>query len=638
MRKVAYAPPLELLAKNAQDSRLREERSLRQLLAKHEAILENASIGIAFTRDQRFEHANPRFEELLGWPRGTLAGQPGHVVWSSRQEHAAIGAFVGPLLARGQSADFEREIARRDGSAFLARIRAKSADPAHPTRGGTIWIVEDVTGERRSVEALRRGHDELEIRLRESTEALTVARARLRDEAAGRESAERRVRHLTHHDALTGLPNRLLLHKRLGQAVASAREGARGAAVILIGLDRFRTINDALGHAVGDALLRAVALRLADALDPADTVARIGGDEFVVVPGAATGVEDASALAGRLLDGLSQPYEIAGYSLRVTPSIGISVHPRDGEDAETLLSRADAAMHQAKAEGRQCLRFFTERVERASTQGLQLENELRTAVSRGELVLHYQPRFELSGRSGFVALEALVRWQHPRRGTIGPDRFIALAEETGLIHPIGEWVLGEAFRQQRRWRERGFAPGSIAVNLSARQFRSPGLADTVRRIAGDAGVDPGTIEIEITESTLMHDADQALATARALAALGIRIAIDDFGTGYSSLSYLERFPAYLLKIDRSFVRGLPADDGDATIVRAIAGLAASLGTRVVAEGIETQEQLRFLRGVGCNEGQGFLFAPPMPACELERRFAHRGAGRETCPGHESSVA
>ncbi len=627
---MAYAP-LELLAKNAPETRLREERSLRQSLLKYETILDNASIGIAFTRDQRFEHANPRFEELLGWPRGALAGQPGHVVWSSRREHTAISAFVGPLLARGQSADFEHEIARRDGSTFLARIRAKSADPTHPTRGGTIWIVEDITEERRSVEALRRAHDELEIRVRTSNEALAQANARLRDEIAERESAERRIRYLAHHDVLTGLPNRRLLHKRLEQAVVSARDGGRSAAVIFIDLDRFKTINDSLGYAVGDALLRAVALRLTDTLAPADTVARVGGDEFVVVPGDATGADEATAVSGRLLECLSQPYEITGYSLRVTPSIGISVYPRDGEDAETLLSRADAAMYHAKAEGRQCFRFFTERVERSSTQSLQLENELHAAVTRGELVLHYQPRFDLS-RRGFVAVEALVRWQHPRRGMIGPAEFIPLAEETGLIHPIGEWVLGEACRQQRHWHERGFVPGSIAVNLSARQFRSPELADTVRRIVEDAGVDPRTIEIEITESTLMHDGGQALATLQALAALGIRISIDDFGTGYSSLSYLKRFPVHLLKIDRSFVRELPANTDDATIVRAIAGLAASLGLRVVAEGIETEDQLRFLQGVGCDEGQGFLFAPPMPAGELERRFAHRAAAQEACPG------
>lgn len=627
---MVYAP-VELLAKTGHDARLREERSLRQLLLKYEAILENASIGIAFTRDQRFEQVNPRFEQMLGWPRAALVGQPGHVIWRSRQEHAAIGAFVGPLLARGQSADFEHEIARRDGGSFLARIRAKSADPTHPTRGGTIWIVEDVTEERRAVEALRRAHDELEIRLRETTEALAETSARLRDEIAERESAERRIRHLAHHDVLTGLPNRRLLHKRLEQAVVSARAGGRSAAVILIDLDRFKTINDSLGHAVGDALLRAVALRLTDALGAADTVARIGGDEFVVLPGDAADADEATAVSARLLERLSQPYEITGYSLRVTPSIGISVCPRDGEDAETLLSRADAAMYHAKAEGRQCVRFFTEKVERASTQVLQLENELHAAVSRGELVLHYQPRVELS-RRGFVAVEALVRWQHPRRGMIGPAEFIPLAEETGLIHPIGEWVLREACRQQRQWRERGFVPGSIAVNLSAQQFRTPELAGTVRRIIEDAGVDPRTIEIEITESTLMHDGGHALSTLQALAALGVRISIDDFGTGYSSLSYLRRFPVHLLKIDRSFVRDLPASADDATIVRAISGLAASLGLRVVAEGVETEDQLHFLQGIGCDEGQGFLFAPPMPAAELERRFAHRGAVGEACSG------
>ncbi len=627
---MAYAP-LELLAKNTAHERLREERSLRQRLLKYEAITEHAAIGIALTRDQRFEHANPHFEQMLGWPRGTLSGQPGHVVWRSRQEHAAIGAFVGPLLARGQPVDFEHEVVRHDGTRFLARIRARSADPAHPTRGGTIWIVEDVAEERRSVEALRRAHAELQARLGESTEALAEASARLREEIAGRESAERRIRHLAHHDPLTGLPNRRLLHERLEQSLASARESGRSVAVIFIDLDRFRTINDALGHAVGDALLEAVALRLADSLGPGDTVARVGGDEFVVVPAEPAGANEASAVCARLLECLSQPYEITDHCLRVTPSIGISVYPRDGEDPETLLGRADAAMQHARAEGRQCYRFFTEPVARAPADSLQLGNELRAALSRGELVLHYQPRFALARRR-FVAIEVLVRWQHPRRGLIGPAEFISLAEETGLIHPIGEWVLGEACRQLRQWRERGFVPGSIAVNLSARQFHTPELADTVRRIAVDAGVDPRTLEVEITESTLMHDGSPALATLQALATLGIRIAIDDFGTGRSNLACLRRWPVHRLKIDRSLVRDLPANADAATIVRAIVGLAANLGLRVVAEGVESEDQMRFLQDVGCEEGQGFLFAPPMPAAELERRFAHRGAMRELCTG------
>ena len=620
---MAYAPA-ELATRPAREAHSREERSLRQTLLKYQAILENASIGIGFTREQRFEHVNPRFEEMVGWPQGTLAGQPGHVVWRTRQDYAAIGAHVGPLLARGQPVDFEHEVVRRDGSSFLGRIRAKSIDPTHPTKGGTIWIVEDITEQRRSAEALRRAHDELEIRVRERTEALAEANTRLRAEIVERETAERRIRHLAHHDALTGLPNRRLLHKRLDDALAAAREGNGSPAVIFIDLDRFKTINDSLGHAVGDELLKAVARRLTEALRPGDTVSRVGGDEFVLILGDAAGVEDATAASDRLLDRLSRPYEISGHSLRVTPSLGISLFPRDGDDAQTLLSRADAAMYQAKAEGRHCSRFFVEQVQRTSTHRLHLESELHGAIARGELLLHYEPRFDLAAGT-LCAVEALVRWRHPQRGMISPAEFIPLAEETGLIQPIGEWVLGEACRQRRLWQERGFAMGSVAVNLSAQQFRIRNLADSVRRIVDAAGIDPATLEIEITESTLMHDTAQTLETLKALAALGIRISIDDFGTGYSSLSYLRRFPVHLLKVDRSFVHDVPGNADDATIVRAIAGLARNLGLRIVAEGIENQEQMRFLQEVGCDEGQGFLFAPPMPADELERRFAHRCA-------------
>ncbi len=620
---MAYAPA-ELATRPAREAPSREERSLRQMLLKYQAILENASIGIGFTREQRFEHVNPRFEEMVGWPQGTLAGQPGHVVWRTRQDYAAIGAHVGPLLARGQPVDFEHEVVRRDGSSFLGRIRAKSIDPTHPTKGGTIWIVEDITEQRRSAEALRRAHDELEIRVRERTEALAEANSRLRGEIVERETAERRIRHLAHHDALTGLPNRRLLHKRLDDALAAAREGNGSPAVIFIDLDRFKTINDSLGHAVGDELLKAVARRLTEALRPGDTVSRVGGDEFVLILADAAGVEDATAASDRLLDRLSRPYEISGHSLRVTPSLGISLFPRDGDDAQTLLSRADAAMYQAKAEGRHCARFFVEQVQHTSTHRLHLESELHGAIARGELLLHYEPRFDLAAGT-LCAVEALVRWRHPQRGMISPAEFIPLAEETGLIQPIGEWVLGEACRQRRLWQERGFAMGSVAVNLSAQQFRIRNLADSVRRIVDAAGIDPATLEIEITESTLMHDTAQTLETLKALAAPGIRISIDDFGTGYSSLSYLRRFPVHLLKVDRSFVHDVPGNADDATIVRAIAGLARNLGLRIVAEGVENPEQMRFLQEVGCDEGQGFLFAPPMPADELERRFAHRCA-------------
>jgi diguanylate cyclase (GGDEF)-like protein/PAS domain S-box-containing protein len=598
-----------------------------QLLLQYEAILENASIGIAFTRDQRFEHVNPRFEEMVGWPHGALAGQQGSVVWPSQEAYVAIGRRVGPLLARGQSADFEHEIARRDGGTFIARIRAKAVDPLQPVHGGTIWIVEDITEHRHAVEALRRAHDELEKRVRERTEALARANSRLRDEIAVRETAERRIRHLAHHDVLTGLPNRRLLHKRLDQALVAARRSGQSVAVIFVDLDRFKTINDSLGHTVGDALLGAVATRLTELLRPGDTVSRVGGDEFVLVLGSACGADDAAAVSQRLLEHLSQPYECSGYSLRVTPSLGISLFPGDGEDAPMLLSRADAAMYQAKSAGRRCFRFFTEDVQRASTLRLQLENELHGAIARGELQLHYQPRFDLLDGT-LCAVEALVRWQHPQRGMISPAEFIPLAEDTGLIQPIGDWVLREACRQQRRWRDIGLGAWPMAVNLSARQFGSRDLAESIRAIVAEAGIEPRALEIELTESALMHDTGQTLDTLRSLAALGIRMSIDDFGTGYSSLAYLKRFPVHLLKIDRSFVRDIATDADDATIVRAIAGLARSLGLRVVAEGVENQEQVRFLKDIGCDEGQGFLFAPPMPAPAFERRFAcHAGASQ-----------
>jgi len=427
---------------------------------------------------------------------------------------------------------------------------------------------------------------------------------------------EDQIRHMAHHDALTGLPNRVLLHDRIGQAIAQARRDGRVAALLVIDLDRFKNVNDSLGHQVGDGLLRTVAERLVACVRGTDTVARMGGDEFVVVLAELRQAEDAGQVAQKILAALPQPVNIDGHELRVTTSIGICVHPHDGEDAETLMRNADAAMYHAKQTGRNNFQFFTRQMNIAANQRLLLEKDLRLALEREEFTLHYQPQLDLK-TGGIVGLEALIRWPHARRGMVAPMEFIPLAEETGLIAPIGEWALRRACTQARRWQTQGYPQLQVSVNCSAQQFRLEGLVDTVARTLQQTGLPASSLELELTESIIVEHTEHVMARFKALDEMGVKLSIDDFGTGYSSLGYLKRFPIHELKIDQSFVRDVSTDPDDAAIVSAIITMAHGLGLRVVAEGVETAEQLAFLKKVDCDWAQGYYFCRPLPAEEIE---------------------
>ncbi len=446
-----------------------------------------------------------------------------------------------------------------------------------------------------------------------------------------RKEREERVRHLAHHDALTGLPNRALLTDRLTQAIALAQRNDTRVAVMFLDLDRFKNVNDSLGHSVGDKLLHEVAVRLKAAMRASDTVSRLGGDEFVILMPDAQDQAAISTAARKVLEAVSLPYAIDGHELISTPSLGISVFPADGQDVETLLRNADAAMYHAKESGRNNFQFFTQDMNARAVERLSLERSLRRALERDELRLHYQPQYELaSGR--IVGMEALIRWEHPEEGLISPGRFMPFAEETGLILPIGAWVLERACLQNREWQRAGLPTVRMSVNISALQFRQHGFADTVRHALEVSGLDARHLELEVTESVIMHDAERVTATLADLKRMGLELAIDDFGTGYSSLSYLKRFPIDRLKIDQSFVRDIPSDAEDAAIISAIIGLTRSLGLRTIAEGVETAEQLEFLREQGCDEVQGYLLSRPVPpeACaallvEDKRKPALRAA-------------
>ncbi|MDB5902332.1 MAG: diguanylate cyclase [Betaproteobacteria bacterium] len=427
---------------------------------------------------------------------------------------------------------------------------------------------------------------------------------------------EARLQFLAHHDALTNLPNRVLFHDRCSDAFLRAQRHGGLAAVLFVDLDRFKAINDSLGHHTGDTLLQAVAARLRGCVRASDVIARAGGDEFTILLDELRTPEDAAAVAQKILAALVRPFALAGHELFVSASVGISCYPADGTDTQTLLKNADAAMYRAKEEGRDAYRFFSSDMNAHALETLLLASSLRQVLERDELLLHYQPRVELATRR-VTGVEALVRWQRPGIGLVSPAQFIPLAEETGLIVPIGDWVIRTACTQLRAWQHAGLPRMQMAVNLSARQLSEPGIAGRIAAIISETDIDPCCLELEITESMVMQDPANTATVLKDLSAIGVSIAIDDFGTGYSSLSYLKRFPIDCLKIDQSFVRGVPVDADDAAITRTIVAMAKSLSLRVIAEGVEEDEQRAFLEREGCHEAQGYLFSKPRPAQEIE---------------------
>jgi len=411
----------------------------------------------------------------------------------------------------------------------------------------------------------------------------------------------------------------VLLADRFAQMIVLAKRRQDSLSVLFVDLDEFKMVNDTLGHAGGDELLKEVAVRLQACVRTGDTVARISGDEFAVILADMAKPEDGGLVAQKILDRLGSGFDVAGHEVFVSASIGIAGYPADGADAEALIGAADAAMYRAKQAGRNNYQFFTAEINQRSRSRAQLGVELRRALEREEFTLYYQPKVELETRKLHGA-EALLRWKHPERGLVSPAEFIPVLEETGLIVPVGEWVLRRACEDLKAWQAAGVTVGPVAVNLSARQFRMQDLDARIKALVQEAAVDPALIELEITESQVMHDPDHAIRVMHSLCAAGMRIAIDDFGTGYSSLAYLTRFPVGALKIDRSFVADVNNDPSDATIVRTIIEMAHSLGFSVVAEGVETEEQATFLRLLRCERAQGYLFARPMPAEALEALF------------------
>jgi diguanylate cyclase (GGDEF)-like protein/PAS domain S-box-containing protein len=423
--------------------------------------------------------------------------------------------------------------------------------------------------------------------------------------------------HLAQHDVLTDLPNRLLLKDRLNQAIMLARRNRSHLALLFLDLDGFKRINDSLGHALGDELLRAVATRLSACVRKSDTVSRQGGDEFVILLPDVTQAADAAISAAKIIRELARPFSIGGHRLSVTVSIGISTYPDSGEDAETLIKNADAAMYHAKEHGHDNYQVFDNGMSHLAVERQSLESQLRYAIEADELVLHYQPKVNLE-TGAITSVEALVRWQHPERGLLLPGQFLAIAEDSGMIVAIGRWVLHEACRQTREWLDAGLPAVPVAVNISSLEFRNDTFLQGVQETLKHTTLDPRYLELELTETVLMRHAESAAHALEGLKAIGVRLAIDDFGTGYSSLSYLTRFPIDALKLDQSFVHDIVAGSDGAILVSAVIGMGRSLKHRVIAEGVETPEQLAFLQTHGCDEGQGYYFSRPVRAPQFAR--------------------
>jgi diguanylate cyclase (GGDEF)-like protein/PAS domain S-box-containing protein len=544
-------------------------------------IFENATEGVLITdRNGVIVNVNRAFCQVTGYNRKEAVGKTPAILNSRRQNSQFYQAMWQALLREGH---WEGEIwnRRKNGEVYLewlsiSAVRNDGGEASH-----YIAIFSDITLAREN---------------------------------------EKKLQHLAYYDPLTDLPNRVLFQDRLNQALSRAERDGTLVALLFLDLDRFKGVNDTLGHKAGDRLLTETARRLKYCMRASDTVARLSGDEFTaIVPDLENG-EGAIRVAQKLIDALAVPYFLEGREVFITTSIGIGLYPAHGETAEALLKAADQAMYQAKEHGRNNYQFFRGGQHDSSVVLFTLEHALRRAVERNQLEVLYQPLVDLeSGR--VTGTEALLRWNHPERGVISPVDFIPLAEETGLIIPIGEWVLRQACQQNMRWARHGFGPLRMAVNLSALQLKQPNFAEKVAEILDDTGMDPEWLELELTETMVMQNAAEVLGILRQLKSLGIHISIDDFGTGYSSLAYLKHFPINTVKIDKSFIQGVTSDFDDAAISQAIIALAHSLKLRVVAEGVETEQQLGFLREHNCCDAQGFLFSRPLPPEAVERHMA-----------------
>lgn len=588
----------------------RAEQSLRDALLENQAILESAVIGIAVVERGHTLSCNRKMEEIFNYEPGGIKGVSVQEFYLEKSVWAAVREQVTKDFAEGRVHSCEQLLVTKDGSPFWGRLTGRPFDLSQP-KGRSVWLVDDITERREAAQAVVRARDELELRVQERTAELAGANAKLQAEVNERKQIEERIHHMAYHDSLTGLPNRALLTDRLQRAMLAAERTQRSLAIMFIDLDRFKTINDTLGHLTGDRLLREVAGRLVQSVRASDTVSRLGGDEFVVlVPDLLEG-QEAGLVAQKIIEMLAAPIPVEGRDLHISPSIGICIYPHDGDDVETLMRHADTAMYHAKDNGRNNYQFFTSQMNHAAALQFDMENRLRGALGREEFVLYFQPIVDMQSRE-VQLMEVLLRWQQADGALIGPDSFIPIMEENGLIVSVGEWVIRRACEQVMAWQAEGLQVVPLAVNLSPRQFMHRGLLDSIAQILLETKIDPALLEFEITETALMQHGTHTMEILELINHMGIHLSIDDFGTGYSSLAYLKRFPVEKLKIDRAFVKDLEHSADDRAIVSAIIALSNSLQLAVVAEGVEDEQQYHFLREQGCRYAQGYLFSKPVP--------------------------
>lgn len=560
------------------------DQALRVELERARTTLESLSEGVLCTDDEaNITYLNPEAERMTGWSRLEAKGKPIEQVFQliNKETDQPLPNAVRLVIEK------KKPLARQEDSVLLRP-------------DGYCLSVEDSVAP-----------------ILDSNRKLTGAVVTFKDVTKTR-AMEQKMAHMAQHDYLTGLPNRMLFNDRLTQAVAYAKRRKTGLSVLFCDLDNFKHINDSLGHFVGDKLLQSVSQRLTQQVRASDTVCRHGGDEFVILL-LDDHSENAALTAEKILHALSQPYFIGTHELYVTTSIGISLYPEDGHDAESLIRSADTALYQAKNKGRDNYQFFKEEMNARAVERQSLEVDLRRAMKQEEFILHYQPKVNLI-TGEITGVEVLLRWDHPTRGTLYPGTFISIAEDCGLIVQLGKWVLENACLQARAWIDQGHLPMPVAINISALEFRNVHFANQVKDVLIHTGLQPQYLELELTESVLMKDVQTSASILRELKEIGVRIAIDDFGTGYSSLNYLNQFPIDVLKIDQTFVRDISSGNGNDIIVNAVINMGISLKQKVVAEGIETREQLDFLSEHACHEGQGFLLSKPLSAVDLEKVF------------------
>lgn len=602
------------------------QRDIVRRLQEYQALLGNDSLGILVVCDGEIMQCNPCAARLFGWDQAELLGRPASSVFVSEEDFQSFATKIGDALAADGSPAMEWKTMRRDGARFWARLLVKSITPGG-LAGETVWMVEDVTGRKATEAELARAREELEQRVRAAHDELAWTNEQLVAEMYERSEVEERARRMALYDSWTGLPNRRLLESRLEEAVRNHQLAGDRLAVLVADIDEFTKLNDALGHRVGDALLQQASRRMMEMVRTSDLVARSGSDEFAIVLGRLRYTDDAERVAAKISELLSQPFTIDGEEINVTVSVGIASYPGDGVGSEMLLRNADAALAYAKARGAGRVQAFEPRMNEDLLRRLTVEAGLRRALDKGEFEVFFQPRRNVATGT-LVGAEALVRWRHPELGIQEPSTFMSVAEDTGLIVPIGEIVLRAACKAAVQWSAAGLGDLTVSVNLSPREFRGRSLLPMVSQALEGSRLDAGRLQVEITEAGLMRDREKAEQVLRGLRTMGVKVALDNFGTGYSSLSNLRRFPVDVIKIDGQLVRAAPREMADGKIVAALAHLAHDLGFTVVAEGVETSEQLDFVRSCGCDEGQGYLLGRPLSGhafMDLARKTVDTGA-------------